>query len=337
MKRAGNLIEKIADPENLRLAFWKARKGKEQKEEVKAFRKNLEGNLVILRQQILSGKVDVGNYHYFTIYDPKERVICAASFQERVLHHALMNICHQVFENFQIYDSYATRKNKGTYAALHRAETFQKKYAWFLKLDIRKYFDSINHTVLKDLLRRRFKDEKLLLIFDTIIDSYETKEGMGIPIGNLTSQYFANYYLAYADRYLKEDLKIPAFVRYMDDMVLWSNDKSVLLEARRLIANFLKIRLSLHLNRSNQGLSFIGYRIFDNYTKLNQRSKQRFKRKMSQYYTQLKTGMWSEEEYQRHIIPLIAFTQHASAYQLRELVIKNIGSATNVHHHLLKK
>ncbi|MFT6742105.1 MAG: RNA-directed DNA polymerase, partial [Paraglaciecola sp.] len=155
-------------------------------------------------------------------------------------------------------------------------------------------------------------------------------------------QYFANYYLAYADRYLKEDLKIPAFVRYMDDMVLWSNDKSVLLEARRLIANFLKIRLSLQLkisflNRSNQGLSFIGYRIFDNYTKLNQRSKQRFKRKMSQYYTQLKTGMWSEEEYQRHIIPLIAFTQHASAYQLRELVIKNIGSATNVHHHLLKK
>ena len=157
-RRAGNLIAQIADIENIQLAFWKAKRGKELKEEVKEFTGNLDANLFKIHEGVLDGNVELGNYHYFTIHDPKERVICAASFPERVLHHAIMNICHPTFEQVQLYDSYATRINKGQYAALDRAKGFQNKYRWFCKLDIRKYFDNVDHQVLQAQLRHRFKD-----------------------------------------------------------------------------------------------------------------------------------------------------------------------------------
>ena len=126
MKRENNLISLIADPDNLRLAFWKARKAKDVKMEVAEFRKSLDKNLLTLRNELLLGNVQVGQYHYFTIYDPKEREICAASFRERVLHHALMNVCHANFEKYQIFVSYASRKGKGTYAAINRASVFKE-------------------------------------------------------------------------------------------------------------------------------------------------------------------------------------------------------------------
>lgn len=284
MKRAKYLILQIADIDNLRYAFWKARKGKDGKQEVEDFRKNLDTNLLLLRKQILTENVTVGDYHYFTIYDPKERVISAAAFPERVLHHAIMNVCDKTFEDFQIFDSYATRRGKGTYAALNRAEYFQEKHRWFLKLDIRKYFDSIDHGVLIALLAKRFKEPVLLGVLKQIIESYQVEQGKGVPIGNLTSQYFANFYLAFADRYIKQELKIKAYVRYMDDMVLWSNDKQKLKDAAEQVEVFLEetLRLKLKiklLNRTSHGLSFVGYRIFEGITKLNNRSKNRFIKK----------------------------------------------------------
>ena len=140
MKRQAHLLEEIAEMNNLALAFWKAQKGKSHAPDVALFRSALFQNLQLLRSQLASGKIDVGHYHYFTIYDPKERIICAADFRERVLHHALMNICHPCFEQYQIFDSYACRKNKGTYAALDRAWFFHRKHQYYLKLDVRKYF-----------------------------------------------------------------------------------------------------------------------------------------------------------------------------------------------------
>jgi len=329
MKRVGNLITKIAEPDNLRLAFWKARKGKNHKEEVIHYRKKLDVNLFLLREQILKGKVEVGNYHYFKIYDPKERIICAASFGERVLHHAIMNVCNPIFEDFQLYHSYATRKGKGTYAALDKATEYHKQHQWFLKLDMRKYFDSIDHQILLELLSRRFKDWRLMEIFEQIIASYHTAIEKGIPIGNLTSQYFANYYLAYADRYVKQELKIPAAVRYMDDVVLWSNDKAELLTVQKKLTIFLKDKLQLSLkisflNRSQQGLSFLGYRIFPNCVRLNIRSKKRFKDKMKSYHQNLQKAIWTQEEYQRHILPLLAFTQYAATKTLRQEIITKL-------------
>ena len=156
MRRTGNLYDAIHDPENLRLAFCKARRGKEDRREVRKFARDLEGNLSRLRDDLAGETAAVGEYRHFRVRDPKERTIYAAAFPERVLHHAVMNVCDPVFERFQIFDSYATRRGKGTFAALERARRFTGSNAWFLKLDVRKYFDSVDHGILKGQLRRLF-------------------------------------------------------------------------------------------------------------------------------------------------------------------------------------
>lgn len=327
MKRERCLIEPIASPDNLRLAFWKAARGKTGRPEVERFRKSLDKSLMGLREEILEGKVSVGCYTYFTIYDPKERKICAAAFRERVLHHALMNICHASFESYQLFDSYACRLHKGTYAALDRAKVFQRKYRWFLKLDVRKYFDSIPHEMLKRQLARRFKEERLLRIFGDIVDSYESSSGKGIPVGNLTSQYFANHYLAYADHYLKETLQASAYVRYMDDMVIWANDKAQLMEAGRKFQAYISETLLLTLkpfclNSVGKGLPFLGYTLFPSTVKLRHGSKVRFEAKLRHYGYKLSSGEWTQQEYQQHILPLIAFTRYANAAELRQRLLK---------------
>lgn len=330
MKRAGNLYNKIADPDNLRLAFVKAAKGKAAKKDVQDFRKDLGKNLNLLRNQLLATDVELGNYNYFTIYDPKERVICAAAFPERVLHHAIMNICHPYFEKYQIYDSYATRIDKGTYAAIERACNFNKNNYWYLKLDIRKYFDNIDHGILLNLLSNRFKDKHLISLFKKIIDSYETYAGKGIPIGNLTSQYFANLYLATADHYAKEKLKIKNYVRYMDDIVLWSTNKEELKQNGNLFREFIAENLNLNfkqyqLNKITNGLPFLGYRIFKSKIKLSTRSKTRYKKKIFEYSYKLKAGIWDEKEYQNHMLPLIEFTNHANAKSYRRNLIEQLS------------
>lgn len=326
MKRDNHLIANIADIDNLHLAFWKAKRGKEGKNEFADFMKTFDKNLLTMRDELLSGNVQVGDYHYFKIFDPKERSICTASFKERVLHHAIMNICHDNFERFQIFDSYASRKNKGTYAALNRAKYFQRKYKWFLKLDVRKYFDSVDHKVLKELLKNRFKDKVLLKILDRIIDSYQTERGKGLPIGNLTSQYFANHYLALADHYIKEKLQMPAYVRYMDDMVIWSNDKKMLLTIGCKFQSFLESDLNLNLkvfclNSTEKGLIFLGYFLFPDSVLLTKNSRSRFKCKLIKYSKKLQNGEWTQTEYQSHVLPLIAFAKHGNTFNLRKKLI----------------
>jgi RNA-directed DNA polymerase len=330
MKRAGNLIAKIAEISNLELAYYKARKGKWHKKEVFAYSKAVSDNLKKLQTDLQRGEVSVGNYHYFKIYDPKERQICAAAFEERVLHHALMNVCHDVFEKYQISDSYATRLNKGTFKAVERATFFQKKYAYYLKLDVRKYFDSIDHDILKTLLHNRFKDYDLLKILYQIIDSYETAAGKGVPIGNLTSQYFANHYLAVADRFIKQDLQIKAYVRYMDDFIVWHDDIKVLKEIQQKIDLFLNEKLALTLktnytNKATHGLPFLGFRLFPNKILLNQRSKKRFKEKISTLKEAFENGAISEGSLQQRTIALFAFVKKAYTKQYRQKVIKATG------------
>lgn len=326
MKREGYLMERIADPDNLRLAFWKARKGKSHNRDVEQYRRCLDSNLSQLRGELLSGNVSVGDYRYFRIYDPKERMICAAAFRERVLHHAIMNICHAGFERFQTDDSCATRIGKGQYAALDKAKENTRRYRWFCKLDVRKFFDSIDHATLYRLLCRRYKDPALLCLFRSIIDSYRTAPGCGLPIGNLTSQYFANYYMAYADHYVREQLNAPAYVRYMDDMVLWHDDKVELIRMVAELTSFIGERLILTLkppciNSAAKGLPFLGYVLFPGRVRLNKNSKKRFRRKMNNYDGKLNTGQWSQEQYALHVQPLVAFTRFADAGAFRRKLI----------------
>lgn len=325
MKRAGNLYEQICDPDNLRLAWLKAKKGKEGKADVFRYGKHLQENLSLLRKQLLAGEPEIGNYHFFTIYEPKERLICAASFPERVLHHAIMNVCHHVFEKFQIYHSYATRIGKGQYAALDYAKANQRKFEWFCKLDIRKYFDSISHLLLLQHLHKRFKDVQLLELFKKVIKSYQVSTNQGLPIGNLTSQYFANFFLAVSDHFLLENIRIPAFVRYMDDMVLWHYNKEALIEAQLKLVAFLKSQLELDckppcINKREMGLPFLGYVVFPDRVRLNKQSKQRFLRKVKYASDKLNNNEWTQAEYAHHIIPLIAFARHSQSYCLRKQI-----------------
>ena len=170
MKRKGNQTEQIASLDNLYLAYTKAKRGKACKKEVLEFTKNFDANIEKLRTEILDGNAGVEHYHYFKIYDPKERTICAASFSERILHHAIMNVCHDTFDRNLIADTYATRKGKGVYAALDRAKSALIKHKYAVKLDFRKYYDSISHKVLKAKLCRKFKDKRLLHILCQTID-----------------------------------------------------------------------------------------------------------------------------------------------------------------------
>lgn len=330
MKRIGFLYDAIGDMDNLRLAFWKAQRGKQDKLEVINYQKQLHKHLGLLREQLLTKEYQLGNYYYFTIFDPKERKICAASFPERVLHHALMNICHPYFDKYQIYDSYASRFGKGTYKALARAKTYSEKYSWFLKLDFRKYFDSITHSIVKNQLAKLFKDKDLLHLFYQIIDTYEVSSNKGLPIGNLTSQYLANHYLASADHYAKEQLKAKAYVRYMDDIVIWDNDKELLLNIGKQFETYTRETLNLELkpfclNQTQRGVPFLGYLVYQHQIRLAQKSKKRFIQKVIMYNSMLHDNELTEKQYQQHILPLIAFTEKANSKGFRSNLFRTIG------------
>lgn len=331
MKRAGSLMPRIVEVDNLLKAYYKACRGKRCKKTVITFSDNLYENILSLRDKLVSGTFEVGHYHYFKVYDPKERVICAASFEERVVHHAIMNICHEYFERHLIYDTYATRKGKGIYAAIDKARKGMKTAGYLAKLDVRKYFDSISHAVLKTKLERLFKDKELLRLLFKIIDSYSTSEDRGIPIGNLTSQYFANYYLSFLDHYAKEVLKIPVYVRYMDDILVFGKDKNEVKENVRKIKEYVSGELALQLKpevfvSTDSGVSFLGYSLFKNKILLNRRSKIRFKRKVKKYSDLYDIGEWGDNDYIAHITPLLSFAEKAYTKSLRSRLCEKICS-----------
>lgn len=329
MKRAGYIMEQVADMDNLMLAFYKAQRGKVCKREVIDYRANLQDNLSALRAELLSGKMQVGRYHTFTIYDPKQRQICAAAFGERVLHHALMQVCHEYFERHLIHHTYATRPGKGTYAALDEAHRCAVHYRYVAKLDVRKYFDSIDHDILKAKLARLFKDKMLLNALYRIIDTHETTPGRGLPIGNLTSQYFANYYLSGLDHYVKEQLRVAGYVRYMDDMLLFGDERAILIEQVREVEHYAAGKLILGVKppllvSTSQGVSFLGYRLQGLRIGLNSRSRNRFAHKMGVYARLMEEGRWSEVEYRDHIVPLLAFVQHGYTHRYRKRIIEKV-------------
>ncbi len=322
MKRQGNLFRQIAEIENLELAFWKAQRGKSGKAEVKRFREKLPENLLRLREELLSGDFKLGNYHYFTIRDPKERLICAADFRERVLQHAVINICEPYFEKYQIYDSYACRKGKGVDACLKRTQYFCRRYAWYLKLDVHKYFDSIHHRIILELLDRRFKDPELMNFFAALLDTYEVTPERGLPIGNLVSQYFANLYLGTLDHELKDVCKVPGYVRYMDDFILFADDKSEIRKIQQHTEDFLTEKLKLELNpaiinRTAHGLPFLSYRVCPHELRLSLKAKRRFCSKIRNA---------NAAESAEHALPLLAFIDRASCHAFRRKIFYGTSS-----------
>lgn len=320
-------MERIVDTDNLLLAYCKARRGKQLKPEVREFAARLDENIAALRNDLQRGTVEVGNYHYFIIKDPKERRICAAPFRERVVHHALMNVCHEHFDRSLTDHTYATRRGKGQYAALAQAVKGASRCEWMVKLDYRKYFDSVDHAVLKVMLERKFKERALLSLFSRIIDSYESGEGRGLPIGNLTSQYFANHYLSVVDHKAQQEWGARYYVRYMDDILIMGESKDRLREIVGNLTDFSWQVLHLQLKapvycKAKDGVNYLGYHVMPWRYTLAGRSKRRFRSKMLNCERRLQEGVWTQEDYQRHVEPLLAFVGHAVSRRFRQSVIR---------------
>jgi Sulfatase-modifying factor enzyme 1/Reverse transcriptase (RNA-dependent DNA polymerase) len=249
MKRLGGVWQQLVSFENLLLAYRKARRGKSRRSSVAGFECNLEKELLQLQRELQSGVYQPGNYRLFTIYERKPRQISAAPFRDRVVHHAIMNVIEARIDRSFIDDSYACRHGKGTHAAIDKYQQWAHRYRYVLKMDITRYFPSIDHGLLKQKLRTYMKDQKLLALLERIIDSSQvepeqwvyfpgddlftqSERVVGIPIGNLTSQFFANLYLDDFDHFIKEDLMVKAYLRYVDDMVILADDKARLAELR---------------------------------------------------------------------------------------------------------
>lgn len=316
VKRTGNLMPRIASMDNLQEAFLRASRGKSGANAVTAFRKDVDKELSLLRKELLCGSYHLSGYHFFTIYDPKKRTICAADFRDRIVFHAMMRICHPVFDNYQMFDSYASRIGKDTCKALERAQLYAKRYQWYAKLDVCKYFDSIHHDVLASQLGRLFKDRQLMLCFRDIIDSYEASPQRGLPIGNLTSQYFANHYLSVADHHAKERLQVKALVRYMDDVLMFDDDKGRLKARVEAYSAFVEesLRLTLHpmiLNQTSRGIPFLGYVVYPSCLRLNGRSKHRFRKKLRLLKDDLLDDKITQGEYAARATCLFAFIRKA--------------------------
>jgi RNA-directed DNA polymerase len=327
VKRVGNLWEGVIERGNLVLAFHRAARGKRRKQEVLRFEENLDENLEELREALVERTFQVGQFKVFMVFDPKERTIHAARFPERVFHHALMSLCEPELERRSIYHSYACRKGKGRLRGIEAAEKAARKCRWYLKLDIRKYFESIPHEVLVTRVRRVYKDAEVLYWMEEIIGNHRREEGKGLPIGSLTSQHLANFYLGSLDCLCQQLPGVKGYVRYMDDFVCWADDKEVLKEAGREIEGFVEEELGLALKHppcpqpSARGMDFLGYRIFPGHTELNRRSKVRYRRRLHLLERLHGEGRISESELQQRLSALTAFVLPVCSHAFRRRVM----------------
>lgn len=290
-----DIFKKIISPENLFAAWYKFKKGKLKKQDVRQFWRNLEDNLFNLRNELASGRYRHGPYRSFYVHDPKRRHIHKASVRDRVLHHAIVRVIEPIFEPRFIFDSYSCRKNKGVQKAVGRFREFgwrlsrnNTKTVWALKCDIKKFFDSVDHRTLVNLIAKQVNNEKAIELAWEIIDSFHKTSGKGLPLGNLTSQLFANVYLNELDQFIKRILRIKYYVRYCDDFVILSCDKGYLENLLAKVSGFLNDRLNLELHpekvflqRYSSGIDFLGCVCFPHYRILRAKTKRRMLKRLA--------------------------------------------------------
>lgn len=319
MKRNKARLNDVAAWDNLARAFRLAARGKRGRRDVEAFRANLEANLAQMQTAILDGSVKVGSMRSFRICDPKPRLIHAPCFRERILHHALMAHVGPVLDRALIDDSYACREGKGSLAAVERAQHHCLHYPWYAQIDIEGYFANIDHGLLYRMLERKFKNCSLLALIWNIIASGASGCDRGLPIGALTSQYFANFYLSGADRHLVEECRVPGFVRYMDDLLWWGRSREEVRVALTSVTQLLENGLGLtvkhppRVGRSRHGLSFCGFRIFGERLLLSRRRQRRYAEHRARWEARFAAGEINSLTLQRGYTSALAVTAHAEA------------------------
>lgn len=330
MKTYKNLWVGLCNYDNLELAYQRARKGKTQKPYVLEFEKDLKNNLLLLQTELFLHSYRPKPLIDFLIHDPKTRKISKSDFRDRIVHHALCNIIEPIFDRTFIYDSYANRLGKGTLAAVKRFDRFKIQVSrnntctcYILKADIKKYFDNVSHKFLLNILGRRISDPKVLWLIKIILANYHTKlgEGNGMPLGNLTSQFFANVYLGELDRFVKHELKAKYYVRYVDDFVILSQDSCQLKRYMVKINTFLSEKLSLVLHPDKtkvisleKGVDFLGFRIFPHHRLLRKRSIRKMRNKIRDADTDSYDSIYESLE------GWAAHAMHANTFRLRKMM-----------------
>jgi RNA-directed DNA polymerase len=312
-------LEDVADLENLAEATFRAARGKRHRAEVAAFLRRLDQNLETLHREILDGSIPLGRGRRFRIRDPKPRQIYAPCFRERVLHHALMRPISPVLDRALVDDSYACRIGKGSLAAVARAQQHTRRFPWYVKMDIRAYFASIDHAILERRLRTRLKGEDVLRLIQRIVDAHEDAPGKGLPIGSLTSQIFANDYLDPLDRFLLETCGASGLVRYMDDFVFWTSTRADAIRIREEVKTILAQQLLLTakepiaMNRSARSVTICGFRVRPGTIRLSQRRRRGYLDARRRCEEDYRSGRIDAGQLQRAYDSAHAITAHADA------------------------
>ena len=330
MKRLYLSLEQIADYANLVLAFHKAAKGKRYRSDVQMFLQHFNQNIHRLSQAILNEKMPYGNFRAFMIYDPKQRTIHAACFEDRIFHHALMNLAGDTLERAMSPFSYACRPNKGVHRAVRQVQKNLQRYKYFGKIDIAGYFSTIDHDCLMQVLQRRYTGKVFIQQLWRIVQSHQGIAKQGLPIGSLTSQYFANYYLDGLDRYLENDPSIKAYIRYMDDIIWWCDDQKTLKESLKAIQGWLteqrklSIKVGSQLQSSLQGVTYCGFRITQGAIRLSQRKKQRFQQRRVYWESLYQRGLISALQLQKAYASVHAIAAHTDSLAWRQENLRRV-------------
>jgi RNA-directed DNA polymerase len=342
MKRHRGLFEPICAIENLIAAGRAAMRGKRHHRPGALFDRDFEKEIVALHEELAGGTYRRGGYHYFNIYEPKEQVVAAAPLRDRVVHHAIVRVIEPIFEGRFIEDSFACRRGKGTHAAMRRAAEFTRRWRFALKCDVRKYFPSIEHRVLLGLLGRVIADERLMGLIAAILDTHadgerwDWPEGVGflegihkrgLPIGNLTSQFFANVYLNPLDHFVKHALRVRGYVRYLDDFLLFGDDRAELrAQGRAACEKLAELRLEVHpdkyrLLRTATGVDFAGYVMrSDGRIRVRASSVRRFDARFKNLLWRARTRRVAPARVTQSVRAWGAHAAHAQSVGLRRLV-----------------
>ena len=345
-----SLYDKICNPINIWWAYKYAAKGKRYTPAVASFEFDLEKNLIEIENELREETYHLGGYHSFEIDKPKRRLVNAAPFRDRVVHHALMNIIEPLLERQFIFDSYANRKGKGTHAALDRATYFLRRYQYVMHLDVRQFFPSVDHQILLSILSRTIGDEQAVNLAQKIISSgngvqageydmvyfpgddlFALNRPRGLPIGNLTSQHWANVYLNELDQYAKRVLKCRAYIRYVDDILIFGDDKSGLHDMKRGMIEFLQsLRLTLHETKAQPrpaqtGVPYLGFQVFPNFRRLKSSNGVAFQRRLKTMLISLEQCGMTRMDF---VSRLTAWMNHANSgdtWNLKKSILLKSG------------
>jgi hypothetical protein len=338
-KTHNNLWERITGWDNLLAAYRLARRGKRYRREVLRFTSNLEENLLILQGELMRGTWRPLPPFEFAVTDPKPRMIQAPAFRDRIVHHALVRVVEPLFERRFIHHSYGCRVGKGTHAASDQVQQLLRKAqsggrAYVLQGDIRSYFQSIRHDRLLELLGRVIRDRSAMRLYRQIIESCGV-DGVGIPVGALTSQLAANVYLDRFDHYITDELGIGAYLRYMDDWVIVGHDKRRLWDILDAAAGFLASDLGLSLNPktaiypATQGVDFCGYRVWPTHRLIRKRSARAMKRRLKALQWRYSNGEIGLDQVRASIASWVGHARHAESCKTRDELLRAVTFSRN--------